>query len=45
MGVLTHGNVRVSLARDTTEADVDRLLRVLPGAVAQVREQIGARGL
>ena len=27
MGVLTHGNVRVSLTRDTTEADVDRLPR------------------
>jgi cysteine desulfurase len=41
MGVLTHGNVRVSFGRDTTEADVDRLLEVLPGAVASVRE--GAR--
>ena len=27
MGVLTHGNVRVSLQRDTTAADVDALLR------------------
>ncbi len=45
MGVLTHGNVRVSLARDTTEADVDRLLRVLPGAVAEVRALLGAQRL
>ena len=30
MGALTHGNVRVSLARDTAEADVDRLLATLP---------------
>ena len=28
MGALTHGNVRVSLGRDTTAADVDRLLAV-----------------
>ena len=27
MGVLTHGNVRVSLTRDTTEDDVDGFLR------------------
>ena len=31
MGVLSHGNVRVSLHRDTTAADVDRFLAVLPG--------------
>ncbi len=37
MGALTHGNVRVSLARDTTEADVERLLAVLPGVVASLR--------
>ncbi len=42
MGVLTHGNVRVSLARDTTAADVDRLLAVLPGVVAEVRSHLGA---
>ena len=27
MGALTHGNVRVSLTRDATEADVDAFLR------------------
>ncbi len=42
MGVLSHGNVRVSLHRDTTEADVDRFLAVLPGIVADLPE--GARG-
>ena len=35
MGVLTHGNVRVSLTRDTTEADVDGFLAVLPEVVAR----------
>ena len=34
MGVLTHGNVRVSLTRDTTEDEVDAFLAVLPGVVA-----------
>jgi cysteine desulfurase len=37
MGALTHGNVRVSLGRDTTEADVDAFLAVLPGVVAGLR--------
>lgn len=37
MGVLTHGNVRISLHRGSTRADVDRLLAVLPGVVARVR--------
>ena len=45
MGVLTHGNVRVSLSRETTEADVDGLLAVLPGVVARVRAQLGATRL
>jgi cysteine desulfurase len=42
MGVLTHGNVRVSFGRDSTEADLDRLLEVLPRVVAQVRRDLGA---
>ncbi|HET9500540.1 MAG TPA: aminotransferase class V-fold PLP-dependent enzyme [Marmoricola sp.] len=42
MGALTHGNVRVSLGRDTTEADVDRLLAVLPTTVDALRQRIGA---
>jgi cysteine desulfurase len=45
MGVLTHGNVRVSLHRGTTEEDVDRFLAVLPGVVADVRRAGGAEGL
>lgn len=45
MGVLTHGNVRVSLHRGTTDDDVDRFLAVLPGVVAQVRRDGGAEGL
>jgi cysteine desulfurase len=41
MGVLTHGNVRVSLTRDTTEADVDGFLAVLPDVVREIRAQVG----
>ena len=41
MGVLSHGNVRVSLHRGTTEADVDRFLAVLPGVVADIRTEAG----
>jgi cysteine desulfurase len=41
MGVLTHGNVRVSLTRGTTEADVDRLLAALPEVVAELRARVG----
>ncbi|MGN6128768.1 MAG: cysteine desulfurase family protein [Nocardioidaceae bacterium] len=37
MGALTHGNVRVSLTRDTTREDVERFLAVLPGVVAELR--------
>ncbi|MEU9153141.1 aminotransferase class V-fold PLP-dependent enzyme [Streptomyces sp. NPDC048417] len=42
MGVLSEGNVRVSLPAGTAEADVDRFLEALPGAVAGVREKLGA---
>jgi cysteine desulfurase len=41
MGALTHGNVRVSLTRDTTEDEVDRFLAVLPGIVADLRDRAG----
>ena len=37
MGALTHGNVRVSLTRDTTEAEVDAFLTALPDVVADLR--------
>ncbi|MFF4499337.1 cysteine desulfurase/sulfurtransferase TusA family protein [Streptomyces sp. NPDC001401] len=42
MGVLSEGNVRVSLPTGTAEEDVERFLAVLPGAVAGVREKLGA---
>ena len=45
MGVLTHGNVRVSLPPGTTSAEVDRFLAVLPGLVARLRDDAGAGGL
>jgi cysteine desulfurase len=42
MGVLSEGNVRVSLPPGTAQEDVERFLAVLPGAVAGVREKLGA---
>jgi cysteine desulfurase len=42
MGVLSEGNVRVSLPLGTPQEDVERFLEVLPGAVAGVREKLGA---
>ncbi|MFI6241497.1 cysteine desulfurase family protein [Micromonospora sp. NPDC050795] len=45
MGVLSHGNVRVSLHRETTEADVERFLTELPGIVAGLRAEAGVVGL
>jgi cysteine desulfurase len=44
MGVLSEGNVRVSLPPGTAEEDVDRFLSVLPGVVSGVREKLGAPG-
>lgn len=41
MGVLSHGNVRVSLHRGTTDGEVDRFLAVLPGIVARIRKEAG----
>src|SRR6266540_792262 len=38
MGAITHGSVRASFLADATEADVDRLLGVLPGAIEDLRE-------
>ncbi|GAA3844389.1 cysteine desulfurase/sulfurtransferase TusA family protein [Sphaerisporangium flaviroseum] len=43
MGVLTHGNVRVSLPRGATGAEVDRFLAVLPDIVRRIRESVGVR--
>ncbi|MER6787442.1 aminotransferase class V-fold PLP-dependent enzyme [Streptomyces sp. NPDC000658] len=42
MGVLSEGNVRVSLPWGAAEEDVERFLAVLPGAVAGVRDKLGA---
>ncbi|MDT0391792.1 cysteine desulfurase/sulfurtransferase TusA family protein [Streptomyces dubilierae] len=42
MGVLSEGNVRVSLPAGAAEEDVERFLEVLPGTVAAVREKLGA---
>jgi len=41
MGALTHGNIRLSLTRETTREDVERFLAVLPGVVASIRERAG----
>ncbi|GAA4555617.1 cysteine desulfurase family protein [Planotetraspora kaengkrachanensis] len=41
MGVLTHGNVRVSLPRGVSEGDVDRFLAVLPDIVRRIRATLG----
>jgi len=41
MGALTHGNVRVSLTREATEADVDAFLAALPDVVQRIRQDAG----
>lgn len=41
MGVLTHGNVRVSLTRETTPEQIDAFLDVLPDVVATIRKDAG----
>ena len=45
MGVLTHGNVRVSLHGGVTREEVERFLTVLPGIVADLRSRTGVSGL
>ena len=45
MGVLSHGNIRISLHRESTEAEVDRFLAVLPGLVTELRAEAGVLGL
>ncbi|MBB0230183.1 cysteine desulfurase family protein, partial [Streptomyces calidiresistens] len=42
MGVLSSGNVRVSLPTGTTREEVDRFLEVLPRVVAGIRERYAA---
>lgn len=41
MGVLTHGNVRVSLPRGASAAEVGRFLAVLPELVRRIRHDAG----
>jgi len=41
MGALTHGNLRLSLTRDATDADVEAFLAVLPAAVSEIRADVG----
>lgn len=41
MGVLTHGNVRLSLQREATRAQVDAFCDVLPGVVRDIRARVG----
>ncbi len=45
MGVLSHGNVRVSLHRGTSAEEVERFLAELPGIVAGLRAAAGVAGL
>jgi cysteine desulfurase len=45
MGVLSHGNVRVSLPYGTPAADVEAFLAVLPGVLARLRTAAGVDGL
>jgi cysteine desulfurase len=44
MGALTHGNVRVSVARKTSGDDIERLLAALPDVVSRIREEAGLDG-
>ncbi|WP_460792668.1 cysteine desulfurase family protein [Micromonospora sonneratiae] len=45
MGVLSHGNVRISLHRETTPDEVERFLAELPRIVADLRAEAGVVGL
>jgi len=45
MGVLTHGNVRIALARGTSAEDVERFADTLPPLVGRIRAALGATNL
>jgi cysteine desulfurase len=45
MGVLTHGNVRIALARGTRPDDVERFVDTLPPLVTRIRAALGATNL
>lgn len=42
MGALTHGNIRVSLSRDVSRADVERFVTVLSDVVTRQRQDVGS---
>lgn len=42
MGILTHGNLRISLMHGVLESDVKRFLALLPGIITQLRSEDGA---
>jgi cysteine desulfurase len=41
MGALTHGNVRVSLRRDTTDDEIEEFCAALTEVVTEIRAGIG----
>ncbi|MFT4085278.1 MAG: aminotransferase class V-fold PLP-dependent enzyme [Nocardioides sp.] len=41
MGALTHGNLRLSLTRDTTRDEIARLLEALPEVIDRLRAETG----
>ena len=41
MGVLTHGNIRISLLHGVQESEVKRLLALLPGIIEKLRSESG----
>jgi cysteine desulfurase len=45
MGVLSHGNVRVSLPRGVAESSVEAFLATVPGVLAELRRVAGVEGL
>ncbi|MDQ1710153.1 MAG: cysteine desulfurase [Frankiaceae bacterium] len=45
MGVLTHGNIRISLGRDTRPDEIESFLDSLPAIVAALRQANGAQEL
>lgn len=41
MGMLTHGNIRISLMHGVAESDIKRFLALLPGIVTSLRDSTG----
>ena len=42
MGILTHGNIRISLMHGVPESEIKRFLALLPGIISQLRTEEGA---